>query len=230
MQNKIRLQKYIADQGICSRRKAEELIRLGKVKLNGKIIKEMGTKIDPKSDKVEVVPTVLATNPSRPSQSHIRNTKNSSVSLQSSHGEKIYIVLNKPVDYITSTTNEQGKSVLDLLTKENNVGRDKREPRTRVYPVGRLDKDSEGLVLLTNDGELTNQLTHPRHEHEKEYEVTIDKALSRDAKNILSKGMKIDNEVMQGIKIVKEIKKGRRVIVKVTLKEGKNRQRKKMRL
>ncbi|MCB9798834.1 rRNA pseudouridine synthase, partial [Candidatus Nomurabacteria bacterium] len=98
----------------------------------------------------------------------------------------------------------------------------------RLYPVGRLDKDSEGLVLLTNDGELTNVLTHPRFEHEKEYEIQIDDHLSRDAKKVLEKGMKLDDEFVQGITIVNEKRIGRRHLVRVILAEGKNRQIRRM--
>ena len=103
-----------------------------------------------------------------------------------------------------------------------------RKLETRVYPVGRLDKDSEGLVLLTNDGELTNEITHPRYEHEKEYEITIDGFLDADSRKILTTGMKITSGYVQGIKIVKEFKKGRNTIVTAILTEGKNRQVRKM--
>lgn len=205
----IRLQKHIADLGICSRRKAEELISDGKVKVNGKLITKLGTKIDTKKDKIDVA-----------NHSQGPNIMN--------QGSNIYIALNKPIDYITSTSSDQGKSVIDLLTKNNNIGRQKKSINSRVYPVGRLDKDSEGLVLLTNDGELANALTHPRYEHEKEYEVTIDKPLSRDAKKVLTSGMKVDGENFQGIKIKKEFNKGRQTIVTIILKEGKNRQLRKM--
>ena len=196
----IRLQKHIADLGICSRRKAEELIGLGKVKVNGEVVREMGVKVDSTKDKVEVDSPKLG-------------ALNQEESL-------IYIALNKPIDYITSTSDKQGRTILSLL--------DRKKISARVYPVGRLDKDSEGLVLLTNDGNLTNVLTHPRYEHEKEYEITIDKPLTRDVKKVLSRGMKIDDEMMQGIEVKKEFNKGKRVIVTVILKEGKNRQIRKM--
>ena len=207
----IRLQKHIADLGICSRRKAEELIVAGKVKVNNVVTTELGTKIDNQKDVVTV-----------------NNSE-----LKTPNSEPIYIALNKPVDYITSTTDEQGVSVLDLITPKNyfkptDETTKQRIMSARLYPVGRLDKDSEGLVLLTNDGELTNKLTHPRYEHEKEYEVIIDKALTRDAKKVLTAGMKIDDDFVQGIEIKKEFNKGRRTIVTVILKEGKNRQIRKM--
>lgn len=206
MSEPIRLQKHIAHLGICSRRKAEDLISKGLVTVNGTPA-TLGMKIDPDTDKVVVDKTVIATQ-------------------DTTH---VYVILNKPVGYITSTTNEQGDSVLDLLTTQNNIGRDSSELSARVYPVGRLDKDSEGLVLLTNDGELTNKLTHPRYEHEKEYEVTIDKPLTRDARKVLTTGMLLDkDEEVQGITITKEINKGRKTVVTAILKEGKNRQIRKM--
>jgi len=206
----VRLNKYIASLDICSRRKAEDLIRNGKVKINGKIVEELGTKIDPEKDKVEVESTQIISN----SQSPI--------------SDKIYIALNKPIDYISSTTNIQGASILDLLVQANCIGKFARDITERVYPVGRLDKDSEGLILITNDGNLTLELTHPRYEHEKEYEVTITEQLSRDAKKILTKGMIINNGLVNGIEIKKEQHLGKRVIVTVILREGKNRQIKKM--
>jgi len=203
----IRLQKHIADQGICSRRKAEVLIADGKVEVNGEVVREMGIKIDPDNNKVKVLDSRI---------------------FEKMESRKIYIALNKPVDYITSASSEQGKSVLDLLTPGHCWKPYGNKITNRVYPVGRLDKDSEGLVLLTNDGELTNQLTHPKFEHEKEYEVTIDKVLSKDAKKVLQSGMQIDDDYVQGIKILKEFNKGRRVILTVILKEGKNRQIRRM--
>ncbi len=211
----VRLQKYIADQGICSRRKAEVLIGDGKVEVNGEIVREMGVKIDPDNDKV-----VVLGSESRPCLPVGRKPKAE---------RRIYIALNKPVDYITSASNEQGRSVLDLIAPQYYWKlQEKKQIKTRVYPVGRLDKDSEGLVLLTNDGELTNLLTHPKYEHEKEYEVTIDKMLSRDARKVLTSGMQIEDDYVQGIKILKEFNKGRRVIITLILKEGKNRQIRRM--
>lgn len=140
--------------------------------------------------------------------------------------EKIYIALNKPVDYISSVSDKQGKSVLDLVNKNNYIGRvpPARFEWSQVYPVGRLDKDSEGLILLTNDDELENRLTRPRYEHEKEYEVTIDRPLTPDARAVLTSGMNIDNEKYQGIKIKKEFNKGKRTIITVIFREDKNRQ------
>ncbi len=204
----IRLQKYIADQGICSRRKAEQLIAEGKVEVNDEVVKEMGIKIDPDKDNVKVL------------DSRIFEKKDS---------KKVYIAMNKPVDFITSSSSDQGQSVLDLLTVENYWKPYKPNVSFRVYPVGRLDKDSEGLVLLTNDGDLTNQLTHPSFGHEKEYEATLTDKLTKDVKKILEGGMDIgEGEYAQGIKIIKEFNKGRRFIITIILKEGKKRQIRRM--
>ncbi|MFA5211494.1 MAG: pseudouridine synthase [Patescibacteria group bacterium] len=213
---KIRLQKYIASQGICSRRQAEELIGSGQVKVNRQVTTELGTKVDPSLDRVDVF-----------FNKEWKKLKNENE--EEKKNSLVYIALNKPIDYICSNSGEQGKTVLDLLTKENNL--QKKDLKTRVFPVGRLDKDSEGLVLLTNDGNLTNILTHPRFEHEKEYEVMIDKALDKKAKKVLEIGMFLDaekTEFVQGIKILREFNKGRRTLLNVILKEGKNRQIRKM--
>ncbi len=209
----IRLNKHIASLGICSRRKADGLIAEGIVFVNDKAVTDLGTKIDPNVDTVRVEGVHL---PSK--------EKNQKL---------LYVALNKPIDFISSTTSEQGTSVLELITPENYYkpkykDDTKKLKGVRIYPVGRLDKDSEGLVLLTNDGELTNQITHPRYEHEKEYDVTIDKQLTPDAKKILTKGMIIEEEHYGGMKIKKEFNKGKRVIVTVVLKEGKNRHIRKM--
>ncbi|MFA7245134.1 MAG: pseudouridine synthase [Candidatus Magasanikbacteria bacterium] len=212
----VRLQKHIADLGICSRRKAEELILAKKVKVNGKLITEMGVKVDPEKDKVEIITD-------KKTKTFVKRTFDSPVN----NNGKVYIILNKPVGYITSASSEQGESVLDLLTSQNCVMKGG-EVKARVYPVGRLDKDSEGLVLLTNDGDLTNELTHPRYEHEKEYEITIDGFLTKDAVKILTKGMQIGDDYVNGIQLVKEFKKGRTSIITAILTEGKNRQIRKM--
>jgi len=205
----VRLQKYMADRGYCSRRKVEELILAGKVKVNGQVAK-LGMKVDIEKDNVEVLSMGLLR----------RST---------SRNDKIYIILNKPIDYICSNSDEQGASVLELLKKNSYWKPNGRDITERVYSVGRLDKDSEGLVLLTNDGELTNKLTHPSFEHEKEYEVMIDKQMEKPAIKVLEYGMDIgEGEYVQGIKVKKVFNKGRRTIVTVVLKEGKNRQIKKM--
>ena len=140
-----RLQKVLAAKGVASRRKCEELISAGLVKVNGEVVTTMGTKVDPEKDKIEV--------------------NNEGVKEATSY---IYYGMNKPKGYITSCRRmeKDEKIILDLIPEN-----------PRVFPVGRLDKDSTGLIILTNDGELANRLTHPSYEKEKEYEVTVHKEL-----------------------------------------------------
>ncbi|MBU1895587.1 rRNA pseudouridine synthase [Patescibacteria group bacterium] len=200
----VRLQKAIADAGICSRRKAEELISLGKVEVNGKVVQEMGNKVNISKDEIKVESRKLKV-----------------------ESNNIYILLNKPTGYICSANNKQGKSVLDLLTSENSLTHKPINP-FRLYPVGRLDKDSDGLVLLTNDGELTDLLTHPRYEHEKEYEVNISKNLSSTDQKKLESNMIIGEDNVRGLKIKKILNNKKGQTVTVVLKEGKNRQIRRM--
>jgi 23S rRNA pseudouridine2605 synthase len=185
----IRLQKYIADCGVTSRRKAEELIIDGKIKVNGRVINELGTKVD-NNDKVEYDGGVIKI-----------------------ESDKIYIALNKPVGYISSSTSRQGKSVLELIDIEK-----------RVYPVGRLDKDSSGLIILTNDGELTNEITHPKYGSEKEYEVILNRPITDSDKKKLESPMIIEDKELQPARVASV--KGNKV--NLVLKEGMNRQIRKM--
>jgi len=141
------LNKYIAHGGICSRRDAAELIRLGKVEVNGKLVTEPGTKVSPE-DFVKV------------------NGKKVTISRNF-----VYILLNKPKDYITTTDDPQGrKTVLDLIRQATTE---------RVFPIGRLDRNTSGVLLLTNDGDLSQKLAHPKHEIKKIYHVTLDKPLTK---------------------------------------------------
>lgn len=186
----MRLQKFLSGAGVCSRRKGEELIKEGRIKVNGKRVSELGTKVDSDKDFVEF--------DGRP------------VALDS---QLVYIALNKPKDYVSSCYQKGDKTVLDLLSISE-----------RVYPVGRLDKDSTGLLLLTNDGRLHYRLTHPSFDHEKEYEVTVAKALPEGVLRKLAQGLP-----MMGTKTrparVKRISTRRFLIV---LQEGKNRQIRRM--
>ena len=139
--NEERLQKYLAECGVASRRKSEELIAAGKVKVNGHVA-QIGDKIDPRRDLVTV------------RGKKVRKTQ-----------RNYYILLHKPRGYVTTVSDELGrKTVMDLV----------RDIDARLYPVGRLDKDSEGLLLLTNDGAFANALTHPRHAYSKKYRVTAE--------------------------------------------------------
>ena len=186
----MRLQKFLSGAGVCSRRKGEEYIQSGWVKVNGKTVTELGVKVDPEKDYVEVDSKALE-----------------------SHTASVTIALNKPSGYVSSCRQPGEKIVLDLV-----------DISERVYPIGRLDKDSSGLLLLTNDGLLHHQLSHPSFNHEKEYEVKVAKVMPDGALAKLAKGLP-----MMGTRTrpagVQRIS-GRRF--KIVLTEGKNRQIRRM--
>jgi 23S rRNA pseudouridine2605 synthase len=191
-----RLQKVIAALGYCSRRKAEELIKAGKVKVNGKIITELGTKTK-HSDTIEVEGIILD------------NNKNYE-----------YYLLNKPRGVVTTTKDEHSrKTVVDLI----NTG-------TRIYPVGRLDYDTTGVLLLTNDGELANKLMHPSHNIDKTYIAKIEGLVTGYDIKKLRDGIVIDNYQTSParVKLKSADKKNNKSIVEITIHEGKNHQVKKM--
>jgi pseudouridine synthase len=190
----IRLQKYIADCGVASRRKAEEMIRAGKVKVNGVLVgsSDLGVKVDPAKDKVEV-----------------------DGSLISSLEKRIYIKLNKPRGYVSSCVSQKGEATIcDLL----------KGVKERLYPVGRLDQASEGLMLLTNDGEMANKLMHPRYEHEKEYLVTCLLPVSSYQLKNLQSGIVIEGEKTRPAQVKLLDHKEFSII----LREGKKRQIRRM--
>ena len=193
---KIRLQKFFTDNKIMSRRAAERVIEAGNVKVNG-VTAKLGDKVDPETDVV---------------------TYNGKV-IKPITENKRYIMLNKPLGYVTTTSDEKGReTVLSLL---GDVGE-------RVYPVGRLDMYSEGLIILTNDGELTNRLTHPKHHMSKTYSVIIKGELSPDALHKLSSPMEIDGYKLKPVKVrIVSFKNGATNTL-FTLNEGRNRQIRKM--
>lgn len=159
----IRLNRFIAHCGVCSRRDADELIRKGLIKVNGKIVKDLGTVISASDDV-------------RYSNKKLKAEK------------MVYILLNKPGGYVTTVKDPHAeKSVLDLI---------KGACRERVYPVGRLDKDTTGVLLLTNDGDLAGRLMHPRYNRKKVYHVFLDKPVSRDDLSILTIGIEIDGKTI----------------------------------
>lgn len=193
---KIRLQKFISDSGLMSRRAAEKEIELGNVSVNGHVA-SLGTKIDPKNDNVTY------------KGKKIKYEKN----------EYIYIMMNKPRGYLSSTSDDRDrKCVTDLLT---NV-------KARVYPVGRLDLISEGMLLLTNDGELKNRLTHPSHSIAKVYRVKVGGKVSDAQYEILTSELVIDDYKIKPVDVVVQEEDETGTVLKMTLHEGRNRQIRKM--
>ena len=193
---KIRLQKYMSDAGIMSRRAAEEEIKNGNVSVNGHVA-ELGAKVDPRND-------VISYRGKR-----IRYEKK----------EYTYIMMNKPRGYLCSTTDDRGrKCVTDLLSGVD----------ARVYPVGRLDLISEGILLLTDDGELKNRLTHPKHTIGKVYRVKVAGKVSSEQMEILSSELVIDGYKIQPVTVTVSGEDESGTVLKMTLFEGRNRQIRKM--
>lgn len=190
-----RLQKVIANAGICSRRKAEEEILKGHVMVNGKIVKEMGTQVS-SSDQIIVNGILLKKE------------------------EKEYILLNKPRGVVTTTSDDKHrKTVMDLI-----------DTKKRLYPVGRLDYDTTGILLLTNDGELANLLMHPSNEIDKVYVAKVKGIITGEAINTLKKGVVIDGVKTSHakVKLRKIDRKNNTCMVEITIHEGRNHQVKKM--
>lgn len=193
----IRLQKYLADCGIASRRKAEELMLQGKIKVNGKIITELGTKIIQNQDKIEF--------------------ENKEVKPQNDY---VYILLNKPIGYVTTVKDQFNRdSVLDLV-----------KTNKRLVPVGRLDMYTSGALILTNDGDFVYQVTHPKHEIDKTYTVTIKGIVQKEEVEQLRKGVKIEDYITKPakVKILKIDEEKGQSRLEITIHEGKNRQVRKM--
>ena len=191
-----RLQKFIAMCGVASRRKAEEFIVDGKVKVNGQVVTELGFKVDTEKDKVEV--------------------DNQKIKQESN---KIYIKLNKPTGYVTTVKDQfDRKCVLDLI-----------DVKERVYPIGRLDYDTSGLLLLTNDGDLANKLMHPRYKVYKTYIALVKGKLNGTDLGWLRHGVKIDEDYKTAPALVEVVESdGEKTTVKISIYEGKNRQVRKM--
>ena len=188
--DKIRINKYIASSGVSSRRSAEEYIKQGRVKINGKVITELGTLVG-ENDEVMLDNKVVTV-----------------------EEEKVYIMLNKPKGYITTSKEQFNRpSVLDII-KENK----------RVYPVGRLDMDSEGLLLLTNDGEFTNSIIHPTKHIAKTYDVVLKEKIDDSSITKLVSGVDIGGYKTREC----EIKRMSDNRVQITIYEGKNRQIRRM--
>ena len=191
----MRLNKYIASAGICSRRKADELIQNGNVKINGAVIKELGYQVAD-DDAVQV------------------NGKRIE-----SAGSKVYVAVNKPFGYITTMDDDKGRAAVAELVKDI---------PERLFPVGRLDHNTTGLLIMTNDGELTYTLTHPRHEVYKTYVAKVAGVLSDARIAKLRKGVEIGGFVTAPAKVTLIKQMPRHAIVEISIREGKNRQVRKM--
>lgn len=191
-----RLQKVIAQAGIASRRKAEELITEGKVKVNGKIVTELGTKVSDK-DQIEVENNLI--------EKEIKE----------------YYLLNKPRGVVTTTQDDKNrKTVIDLIPTN-----------ARIYPVGRLDYDTTGALLLTNDGDFANILMHPKHEVAKVYVAKVKGIIKGEQINRLKDGVEIEPGIIvkgERVKLKKTDSKSNTSMVQITITEGKNHQVKKM--
>ena len=193
---KVRLQKFMADAGLMSRRAAEDEIRMGNVAVNGHVA-TLGTQVDPRADHVTY-----------------RGKK-----IAYERREYTYIMLNKPRGYLSSTTDDRGrKCVTDLLT----------DVSARVYPVGRLDLISEGMILLTDDGELKNRLTHPSHSIPKVYRVKVAGEVSDDQLDLLGSALVIDGYRIKPVEVVISGEDESGTVMKMVLFEGRNRQIRKM--
>ncbi|XID94224.1 pseudouridine synthase [Paenibacillaceae bacterium WGS1546] len=192
-----RLQKVLANAGVASRRKCEELIAAGKVTVNGKVVTELGAKADPAVDEIAV------------SGKKIKKEA------------KIYVVFNKPKGVITSVSDPKGRSVVTDYLKD---------VKERLYPVGRLDYDSEGLLLLTNDGDLAHKLTHPSRHVPKTYLATVERVPHGTALEKLQKGIKLED----GMTAPAEVEyhdidpEGKFATIAITIHEGRNRQVRRM--
>ena len=193
---KIRLQKFIADAGLMSRRAAEEEIKRGNVSINGHVA-EIGMSVNPKTDTVTY-----------------KGKK-----IKSEKREYVYIMMNKPRGYLCSTSDDRGrKCVTELLDGI----------KERVYPVGRLDLISEGMLLLTNDGELKNRLTHPKHSLPKVYRVKVGGQVSDSQIDILASPLEIDGYKIKSVDVLVGETDESGTVLKMTLFEGRNRQIRKM--
>lgn len=198
MEEEIRLQKYLANNGILSRRKAEEAILTGKVKVDGNIVTELGTKIIPSVNKVEYDGKV------------VKNEE-----------EKVYVLLNKPIGYVTTVKDQFNRNIVTDLIKGVKV---------KLLPVGRLDMYTSGALILTNDGDFIYRVTHPKHEIEKTYNVTLRGIIENNEIEQLQNGVKIEDYITKPakVKILKIDNEKNISRIQIIIHEGKNRQVRKM--
>jgi 23S rRNA pseudouridine2605 synthase len=194
----IPLLKALTEAGVGSRRRIADAIKNGRVKVNGKPVENFRHPVNPETDRVSINGKLVDLKPRR----------------------TVYLMVNKPAGIITTTSDERGRrTVLDILPEKYR--------HLRLYPVGRLDKDSTGLLLLTNDGELTYRLTHPKFEHEKEYLIHIEGILKPDEKRKLEKGFELEDGMTYPV-VVKEIKSPLPFNYSITMHEGRKRQVRRM--
>ena len=193
-----RLQKFLANQGICSRRKAEEAILDGKVKVNGIVVNQLGTKINPEKDEIEFENKKIN-----------NNTK------------KVYILLNKPIGYVT-TVKDQFKrpTVMELI----------KDVKEHIVPVGRLDMYTSGALILSNDGDFIFEVTHPKHEITKTYQVTLKGIITEEEIENLQNGVDIGEYITRPAKVrIMKIDKEKQISrIEIVIHEGKNRQVRRM--
>lgn len=194
-ENKIRLQKFLSEAGVASRRKAEDMIKNGSVKVNGAVAK-IGDCVDPKKDTVTVKGKKVF------KQKNLR-----------------YILLNKPRGYVTTTDDELGRKCVTELVKD---------VKERIYPVGRLDRVSEGALIMTNDGEFANAMMHPSKHVPKTYRVTVRPEISSEQADILSTGVELDGRMTAPADVRILSKEEGRAVLEIVLYEGRNRQIRRM--
>lgn len=194
--NEVRLQKFMAEQGVASRRKSEEMIVDGQVRVNGKVVRELGTKVVPGKDAVSVNGNPIG-----------------------GRVKPVYVLLNKPKGYLCTSHDPKGrKTVLDLV----------RDVPERIYPVGRLDYNTEGLLILTNDGDFTHAMTHPSKEVKKTYQVTVEGTLTLEQVLRLRKGIDIGGYTTAPADVAVLEEGAGRSVVEVVIHEGKYRQVRRM--
>lgn len=197
----VRLQKFLAEAGVASRRKCEELISAGKIAVNGKVVTELGTKINPEVDKVTYNGQIVE-----------------------NREEKVYILLNKPIGYVTTANDQFSRdTVLDLV-----------KVKERIVPCGRLDMYTSGALILTNDGDFIYKITHPKHEISKTYTVTLKGIITNEEVQNLREGVVIDDDGIPyktkeaKVKILKTDSEKDISRLEIVIHEGKNRQVRKM--
>lgn len=186
----IRLNRYIANAGICSRRKADELIEAGVVSVNGEVISELGHKVDPLKDEIRYNGELLK------------------------REKMVYVLLNKPKDYITTTDDPQERrTVMHLVEKAS---------RERIYPIGRLDRNTTGLLLMTNDGDLADKLSHPRSNITKLYQVELSKNLTQGDLNKIQFGLELEDGLIKP-DTISYVQGGSKREIGIQIHSGKNR-------